>query len=200
MCIRDSLGIEGTGWGGPRVRPEVPNVISARDEERYLFWTEGLSNDLSNIGDWEMPGGSGYMSMKFTYTNENDYYNTSGAIKMNTFNNADFPLFRLADTFLMLAECQLNGVQCDGLTRLNEVRARAGMEPVAALSEDVILKERMCELYGEGTRRSDLIRFGKFSTGRWWDKNPDADSHYELFPLALQVLNTNSNLKQNPGY
>ena len=98
--LQQRLGIEGTGWGGPRVRPEVPNVISARDEERYLFWTEGLSNDLSNIGDWEMPGGSGYMSMKFTYTNENDYYNTSGAIKMNTFNNADFPLFRLAATFL----------------------------------------------------------------------------------------------------
>lgn len=72
--LQQRLGIEGTGWGGPRVRPEVPNVISARDEERYLFWTEGLSNDLSNIGDWEMPGGSGYMSMKFTYTNENDYY------------------------------------------------------------------------------------------------------------------------------
>ena len=56
------------------------------------------------------------------------------------------------------------------------------------------------EFLAEGRRRTDLIRFGKFSTGRWWDKNPDADSHYELFPLALQVLNTNSNLKQNPGY
>lgn len=201
--LQQRLGIEGTGWGGPRVRPEVPNVISARDEERYLFWSEGLSNDLSNIGDWEMPGGSGYMSMKFTYTNENDYYNTSGAIKMNTFNNADFPLFRLADTFLMLAECQLHGVSCDGQAYFDKVRDRAGMESLP-LNEQNLLDERMRELYWEGHRRSDLIRFGKFTGGSYlWSWKGGIESGQSiaatrnLYAIPTQYVNT---LGQNEGY
>ena len=57
------------------------------------------------------------------------------------------------------------------------------------------------EFLAEGRRRTDLIRFGKFSSGRWWDKTPDSDDHYKLFPLTVSaVLNTNSNMIQNPGY
>ncbi len=150
-----------------------------------------------------MPGGSGYMSMKFTYTNENDYYNTSGAIKMNTFNNADFPLFRLADTFLMLAECQLHGVSCDGQAYFDKVRDRAGMESLP-LNEQNLLDERMRELYWEGHRRSDLIRFGKFTGGSYlWSWKGGIESGQSiaatrnLYAIPTQYVNT---LGQNEGY
>ena len=52
----------------------------------------------------------------------------------------------------------------------------------------------------EGRRRMDLIRFGKFTTGSWWDKQPDADDHWEILPLHRDILNTNPAYRQNPGY
>ena len=63
----------------------------AKSDARWLFWDEGLSNDLSDIGDWGMPGGSGLMCIKYVYTPEENYYNTDGSVKVNTFNSADFP-------------------------------------------------------------------------------------------------------------
>jgi hypothetical protein len=56
------------------------------------------------------------------------------------------------------------------------------------------------EFLCEGRRRTDLVRFGKFCSGTWWDKQPDADNHTEIYPLHRNVLGANLNLKQNPGY
>lgn len=200
--LQKRLGISGTGWGGPRVRPELANVISKADK-RYLFYTEGLANNLSDIGDWQLPGGSGYMCVKYVYTNETDYYNESGGVSLNTFNNADWPLFRLADTFLMLAECQLHGVNCDGKSYFDRVRARAGLDP-ADLTADNLLDERARELYWEGHRRSDLIRFGKFTGSDYvwsWKGGIEAgqgiESFRNLYAVPTQYINT---LGQNAGY
>jgi hypothetical protein len=52
----------------------------------------------------------------------------------------------------------------------------------------------------EGRRRTDLIRWGVFSTGTWWDKKPDGDNHTDIFPIGQNVLNSSPQLKQNPGY
>ena len=56
------------------------------------------------------------------------------------------------------------------------------------------------EFFAESRRRIDLVRFGKFNTGRWWDKTPDADNHTAIFPIVRSILNSNSLLEQNPGY
>lgn len=56
------------------------------------------------------------------------------------------------------------------------------------------------EFFAEGRRRIDLIRFGKFCNGTWWDKSADADTHTEIFPIMRDILNANHNLVQNPGY
>ena len=47
---------------------------------------------------------------------------------------------------------------------------------------------------------TDLIRWGVFNTGTWWDKQPDGDNHTEVFPIGQNVLNSSPQLKQNPGY
>lgn len=68
------------------------------------------------------------------------------------------------------------------------------------LDEKEMLDEWGREFFAESRRRIDLIRFGKFSSGSWWDKTPDADNHTEIFPIMRSVLNANPALKQNPGY
>lgn len=125
---------------------------------------------------------------------------------------SDYAEIRLPEIIYSLAECKLRRGKADEAAKLlNTVRRRYypaenydevlyAPEGKAKLDMDEMLDEWGREFLAEGRRRVDLIRFGKFSTGRWWDKNPDADDHYQIFPLASQVMNTNSNLKQNPGY
>lgn len=194
------FGSTAAGWGGPRVRPELANAFSAGDS-RYLIYEGTFTNDLSDIGDWGLTG-SGYMCVKFVYTDEDDYDNTQGVL-YNTFSNADYPLFRLADTFLMLAECQLHGVECNGKKYFDDVRARAG-QPAIELNAYNLLQERMRELYWEGHRRSDLIRFGQFTGSSYiWSwkggtqQGQSIDDTRKLYAIHTNFIST---LGQNEGY
>jgi hypothetical protein len=56
------------------------------------------------------------------------------------------------------------------------------------------------EFVVEGRRRIDMIRWGVFNTGTWWDKQPDADDHTKIYPIGQRILNLSPHLKQNPGY
>ncbi|WP_262506482.1 RagB/SusD family nutrient uptake outer membrane protein [Sphingobacterium sp. T2] len=76
----------------------------------------------------------------------------------------------------------------------------ANQYTVATLTLDELLKERGREFIFEGKRRTDLIRFGKFTTASWWDHNPSNDPNKELFPVPNNQLAINPNLVQNPGY
>ena len=101
-------------------------------DNRYLISDNGgkLKNNLEDLGDWGADG-CGLMCIKYVYTKSDDYYNTTGATQVNTFNGTDYPLFRLADTFLMLAECELNGATgCNGQEMFDKVRSRAGLTPI----------------------------------------------------------------------
>lgn len=83
----------------------------------------------------------------------------------------DWPILRMADVILMLAEvkAELNK-SSEAITLVNQIRVRAfgnATHNIGAISgdalKDAILQERKLELLGEGTRRWDLIRSGKFS-------------------------------------
>ena len=128
------------------------------------------------------------------------------------FASTDFPIIRLADVYLMAAECSLRGAgdQAQGLEYVNYVRSRAGVTAWAAVNFnlDNLLDERSRELYWENTRRTDLVRFGKFTgnTYNWaWKNNTRNGSsipdYMNLFPLPSDVIATyGSSMKQNPGY
>ena len=73
-------------------------------------------------------------------------------------------------------------------------------EGPVVLDEQELLDEWGREFLAEGRRRTDLIRFGVFGGGDWWDKEADADAHTEIFPLHRDVLNANPKLQQNEGY
>jgi len=91
---------------------------------------------------------------------------------------------------------------------INESKKRAFSEAdwaneaytTATLTLDELLAERGREFIFEGKRRTDLIRFGKFVTGSWWDHQPSGDPNKELFPIPHTQVANNPNLKQNPGY
>ena len=112
----------------------------------------------------------------------------------------DFPIFRYADLLLMRAEILLRqGNAGDALTLVNQVRARAGASDFTELTFDNLLEERARELYAEGHRRSDLIRFGKYLDARW--EKPDVTPEFrELWPIPQAQIDANPNLDQNDGY
>ena len=123
-----------------------------------------------------------------------------------SFVNTDFPMMRYADVLLMAAECQARGASIDGLSAFNQVRARAGIPAVSSLNLDEILDERARELYQECWRRSDLIRFGKFTSGYNWQwkgetkDGKDVEAYRTVFPIPDSERLANSNLGQNEGY
>lgn len=116
----------------------------------------------------------------------------------------DYVFLRLGDVLLMKAEAiQRGGTATLGQTTLslvNSVRARSGAPAlVGSVSADQLLDERARELYWEGWRRIDLVRFGKFNNPtlvRTAASSPDR----MLFPIPAQQIAVNPNLEQNPGY
>ena len=178
----------------------------AEEIKTFEDWSKAKkvqTKEIKDLGEFT----NGYAFMKFTNVcSDGTIPNKSGESNPG-FVNTDYPVFRYADALLMLAECELRGAQCDGLAALNKVRDRAGLGDIALLTADAILDERARELYQEGWRRSDLVRFGKFTsdTYLWAWKGHEKDGtgvaeHLNLFPIPANELNSNVNLRQNFGY
>ena len=111
--------------------------------------------------------------------------------------------FRYSDAHLMKVEAILRGASGGDATALfNELRAIRGVDGlVGSLSEQDLLDERGRELYTEGWRRNDMIRFGQYT--RQWEFKSSAETgnaKRNLFPIPLPQLLANPNLVQNPGY
>lgn len=125
---------------------------------------------------------------------------------------SDYCEIRLPEIIYSLAECKLRNGDTRGAAQLlNSVRKRNypddklvdnlyAPDGRATLDEKELLAEWGREFFAESRRRIDLIRFGKFTSGTWWDKTPDADKHTEIFPIMRDILNSNHALKQNDGY
>ena len=203
--VLNRLNSFGEPWSGLRLRPELSQAL--KDDKRRLIFEGQYQEAIPNLATYDETS-CGYMLTKYSNATEDNYDNIGGALETNNnqsqISNVDYPLFRLADAYLMLAECQLHGINCDGLSYFNKVRERAGMPAVGAITADNLLKERQCELYMEGHRRSDLIRFGKYtgSTYNWSWKNGvyeggSIPAYRALFPIPYQYTNT---IGQNDGY
>lgn len=107
--------------------------------------------------------------------------------------NNDFPLFRYADVLLMKAECavRLRGAGA-GDEWITPIRNRANAGSTSGFDLDQILEERGRELFCEGHRRQDLIRFGKFGDA-WWEK-PASGPDRNTFPIPQWAIDANPNL------
>ena len=199
-----ALGLEG-GWWGLRVRPEVSALYEAGDGRSGILFTTGQTQGIANIIEFT----HGYGITKFQNVTSTGQPGSNPA-----FADTDFPVFRLADAYLMYAEAVLRGGGGSAATALgyvNDIRERAfgdasGNITAGELTLDFILDERARELLWEAHRRTDLIRFGLFSDeGVWaWKGGVAAgqttEAYRDLYPLPDSELTANPNLDQNPGY
>ena len=206
----DLLGLSG-GWYGNRGTKawyglfgnSATALAASPDVRAQLFTTAGHNYEMTDFNNWY----DGFPSIKFRNTN------FAGTTTTTLFANTDFPLFRYADVYLMYAECVLRGASggnmTDALSYVNQVRNRSNATSITgtALTLSFILDERARELNFEGHRRTDLIRFGKFTGNSYlwpWKggvlNGTSIPDTYKLFPIPLTALQANPNLTQNPGY
>ena len=194
-------------------------------DKRALFMT-ALPNQRKETWDDNLAMTStftcGYGYIKWRNVTKNDQPAPQG----EAYTSIDFPMFRTGEAYLIAAEAILRGAQggtrAQALSYVNEIRQRAYMSgnyakagvrsdvagsiTDAQLTLDFILAERQRELASELVRRTDLVRFGKFTKGNNWDwKNgerlgADVDDHFNVFPIPETERTNNPNLKQNDGY
>ena len=177
-------------------------------DKRGMFHSDGQSLEIETIPPFE----NGYAVSKFKNVDVNG---NSGSDSSGNHTDTDVPLIRLAEIYLNYAEATLRGGNGDlGLaaTKINELRERgfgnsSGNINTSDLSLDFILDERSKELYWEGQRRTDLVRYGYFTSNSylWPFKGNEpsgigVDSYRNLFPLPSNVISVNPNLTQNEGY
>ena len=113
-------------------------------------------------------------------------------------------LMRFAEVYLNMVEAKLRGGTNAGSTTsaledINALRVLRGAAPLGSVSLDDVLDERGRELYWEGLRRIDLVRFGKFNEP-WDEKGANTDAYRVLFSIPQLAVDTNPNITQNPGY
>ena len=202
----DAFGISG-GWAGIRTTAAFVDKFSDNTSDaRGQFYTDGQTKEIVDIGSFT----NGYAVQKFRNVDVNGVMGTD---KSGTFSDSDFPIFRLADAYLMYAECAVRGAggatKALAKTYVDALRTRANTSTVleGTLTLDFILDERSRELHWEGQRRTDLIRFGKFTGGSYvwpWKGNVSGgaptQSYRNLFPIPATALSSNQKLQQNPGY
>jgi len=116
----------------------------------------------------------------------------------------DCAIFRLADIYLMKAEClvRLNRDNDEATRLVNEIRKRAFDDPAklkTSVTLDDIYLERRLEFAWESFTRQDQIRFGTFCDPipGWRGTIPD---FRKLFPIPQTAIDANPSLIQNPGY
>ena len=174
---------------------------------RELLYTDGQNKDIEEVG----PFNQGYAVAKYRNVDVNG---NPGSDSSGDHTDIDFPMFRLADAYLMYAEAVVRGgggSMSTAVEYVNEIRQRAYGNAAGNISEsdltlEFIIDERSRELFFEGHRRTDLIRFGQFSdSGIWqWKGNVQqgttTESFRDLMPIPATDLGINTNLTQNPGY
>src|SRR5690606_2299491 len=215
-------GVNG-GWGGTRTTSALvskfASSISASNEDGYpvawndgraMFHTDGQAYEINTIANTFTDG---YAVSKFKNV---DSQGNPGSDAGGEFTDTDLPLIRLAEIYLTYAEAVVRGGAGGDVNTaaslINQLRSRAygnssGNIAAGDVTLNFILDERARELYWEGQRRTDLIRYGYYTgTSYLWPfkggvKNgTSVDNYRVLFPLPSNILSINSNLTQNTGY
>ncbi|RTL58333.1 MAG: RagB/SusD family nutrient uptake outer membrane protein [Sphingobacteriales bacterium] len=196
----------GGGWGGTRCTKALVDLFpdpNGTGDKRAQFYTSGQNKEIADQTKFT----EGYAVTKY----RNVKRDGSNGQSLD-FSDIDFPLFRLPEMYLIYAEANLNGGGGDATTALgyiNALRTRAGASTInsAQLTKDFILDERARELYWEGYRRTDLIRYKKFVESSyvwpWKGGVPNGrgvESFRTIYPIPASDVSANTNLVQNAGY
>nr|WP_319265111.1 RagB/SusD family nutrient uptake outer membrane protein [uncultured Draconibacterium sp.] len=230
----EEFGMAGAGWTGATITPELADLFGPKadgeysgtvnteifgventyiNDDRYTFFTE----EDNHLGETQVrecdtdpytwSSNEGYRQRKFINLKKDGSH---GNIESDYPDN-DFPLFRYADVLLMYAEAVLRngsgGSKAQAVDYLNLLRERANADVITEteLNLDWLIEERARELWWEAHRRTDLVRFGLFTSEAWsWKggikEGKPSDSKYNVFPVPATVRAANPNLSQNDGY
>lgn len=197
----------GGGWGGLRVTPQLVGLFqggaSGPDARSDIFFTSGQTLQVGSMSTFTQ----GYAAPKYR-----NVTSTGAPGANNEFPDTDYPMFRLADAYLMYAEAHLRGgggSLDQALEYVNLIRERAygnesGNITADQLTLGFVLDERARELFWEGHRRTDLIRYGRFTGGDYlwaWKGNAQNGQAVEpcraVYPIPGIELIANPNLRQN---
>lgn len=209
----------GSGWKCMLAREQFSkkfdwNEDGTSPDLRTALWktfADGFTIDNTELN--QNAYGNGYIAIKYTnFAYDNDGFIDLGASPVPAdFSNADIAVIRLAEIYLTAAECYVVGGVGDQATALeyvNLIRRRAGLENWNAvkLTADNLLDERCRELYQENCRRTDLVRFNKFTGSSYiWNfkggvlNGTSIPDYLNLYPLPQTVILL-AGYEQNDGY
>lgn len=201
-------------WQGVRAKSSLYRLFTREnafdsDSRRLMLRTESTTNiEITNEADFVNNG------IPVT-----KYYNVNKDGSKPASNQAytDFPLFRLGEVYLNLAEAVLRGGQgaskTEALGLINDLRRRAYIDKLSSpisdseFTLDFMLDERGREMFFEAQRRTDLVRFGKYTGANYvwpWKggvaEGKGVSDFYAIYPLPSDDIGSNENLKQNEGY
>jgi hypothetical protein len=202
-------GING-GWFGIRTTSSIINLyvdLTFNSDKRAMFYRNGQNLEINNLSTFT----DGYAVTKYKNVSK-----TGIAGSDPTFCDIDMPIFRLAEMYLIYGEATARGGGGDAalaLSYVNKLRERAygntsgNITSTEANNKDFYLEERARELFWEAFRRTDLIRYGKFTTSDYlwpWKggaKTGAAVANFRnIYPIPDKDLAANPFLKQNTGY
>ena len=188
----------------PAEAATLKDMTNAAHDDRALFFNKGISESITDESTDESLG---FTSVKFRNVNSDGSSND-----VIEFVNTDLPIMRIAEAYLTYAEAssRKNGAagNTDAAEKINALRARANATQKNTYTLDEVCDEWSREFWLEGRRRMDLVRFGKFagqSKYKWeWMggtyEGNQFPSYMNIFPLPVNELSNNPNLKQNPEY
>lgn len=207
------------GWGGIRVPYEYVekyfNVRNAdysagtydvNDKRGRMFYIKGRSESMDGALYVFLNGLSCLKFNNIPHNMDQDSYLATAASK--AYSDIDFPMIRLGEIYLIYAEACMNLGQANtALPKVQDLAARAGVTAPTSITQEWLIEERARELMWEGHRRTDLIRYGKFTSSSflWTYKGGSFsgqgfDDHMKIFAIPASELASNPELHQNPGY
>lgn len=181
------------------------DVIAAAGDDRAMFYA-GVGGGVRELSVSHITAFLNGLSI-VKWTN----YRTDGAVGNNeNYYDTDIPLFRYAEVLLTRAEANFRlGHPELAVPDINELRGRAHASTVSTedITEDFLIDEWSREFFVEGRRRSDLVRFGRFSGSSYiWPfkggvpTGTGVQSFYDIYPIPSDELASNKNMSQNPDY
>ncbi len=175
-------------------------TLDTWDDDRAMFFTDSHNYENTDYRTWA----DGYPVMKYV-----NLTSSGGQGQDRVHVDMDFPLIRLGEAYLIAAEAAIRSENNTGkaLGYVNKLRLRAHADELTSITLNDILDERSRELYFEGHRRTDLIRYNKFAgssyvwpwKGGTFEGTSIAD-YKNLYPFPETAINSNRNLVQNTGY
>jgi len=207
-----TFALDAQPWNGYQVLEEFYNSYEAGDARKTANFLVGPQRDFGGNALLDFASDDDDLVVDYTPAiNElepNSLRQSGARAKKFSFQlfgrpemNNDYPILRLGQVHLIRAEARARNAGNWSLAEpdVTAIRARAGLGALPSITADSFSDELGREMFQESSRRTDLIRFGKWGDS-WWEKT-NSEAHRTVFPIPQpQIDAAGGSLTQNPGY